>query len=630
MRCNIRDTYKNLDFSEEYNNNFGSKAFVYKNILFYSFFENLCIPKNYISRFTNRNKNFSIDISIRKTYDAEGGKGVSFDTKKGGIRMIKADVLENGKVMVCENAVSDSVKFEKIKFNFPKEWSGYTKTAVFNNNDITLSVVLNSENELCTGENECYIPHEVIKHPCFTVSVFGIKGDSKATATRAIVNVYQSGYAEGDAPSDPTPTEYQQIINLTEEALSVAQSVRDDADKGLFKGEKGDKGDTGPQGIQGEKGEKGDTGPQGIQGEKGEKGDTGPQGVQGEKGEKGDTGPQGIQGEKGEKGDTGPQGVQGEKGDPGNAENAAPPLLFSTKEEKVIFIDDSAQRKLRCFTVYGETVQNGIPGFDGTVEIKSAVNPVINIYGKNICSVPTATFSLKNIAYKDINLTNLSIDLLIGKTCTLSCSEIDSSLKLGIGAIGPTYNGDNYWFKYPESGSRTYTFSYPDNYFIEPEKIYPIIRIYRQSGTIDKEFTVNNLQIELGDKATEYELYMEPQTAAFPYTLRGIPASEGGWVARDEIKMANGSLKYIQKISSEIDQSINTSITDCTDYLLDTPVETDITHTDAGTAAAEFQTNYNSTTLICSAAVVLSYVADTTSVYYKLKQQLDNIQNNTL
>ena len=120
MRCNIIDTYKNLDFSEEYNNNLGSKAFVCKNILFYSFFENLCISKIYISRFTNRNKNFSIDISIRKTYDAEGGKGVSFDTKKGGIRMIKADVLENGKVMVCENAVSDSVKFEKIKFNFPK------------------------------------------------------------------------------------------------------------------------------------------------------------------------------------------------------------------------------------------------------------------------------------------------------------------------------------------------------------------------------------------------------------------------------------------------------------------------------------------------------------------------------
>ena len=47
-------------------------------------------------------------------------------------------------------------------------------------------------------------------------------------------------------------------------AKQIAQSVRDDADSGLFKGEKGDKGD------------KGDTGAKGDKGDKGEKGDTPP------------------------------------------------------------------------------------------------------------------------------------------------------------------------------------------------------------------------------------------------------------------------------------------------------------------------------------------------------------------
>ena len=48
--------------------------------------------------------------------------------------------------------------FEKIRFNFPKNWNGYTKTAVFRNGETAVSVVLDKSSELCTGENECYIP----------------------------------------------------------------------------------------------------------------------------------------------------------------------------------------------------------------------------------------------------------------------------------------------------------------------------------------------------------------------------------------------------------------------------------------------------------------------------------------
>lgn len=99
-----------------------------------------------------------------------------------------------------------------------------------------------------------------------------------------------------------------------EQIAAIAQSVRDDADAGLFNGEKGDKGeqgDQGPQGIQGEKGEKGDKGDQGIQGIQG------PQGEQGEQGEQGPQGEQGIQGEKGPKGDTGATGATGPQGETG-------------------------------------------------------------------------------------------------------------------------------------------------------------------------------------------------------------------------------------------------------------------------------------------------------------------------
>lgn len=108
----------------------------------------------------------------------------------------------------------------------------------------------------------------------------------------------------------------------SEEAAKAA--VKEAADSGVFKG---DKGDRGPQGVQGPKG---DTGPQGAQGPKGDpgpRGGAGLQGIQGPKGDKGDTGPQGpqgIQGPRGATGATGPQGPQGPRGATGPQGPAGP------------------------------------------------------------------------------------------------------------------------------------------------------------------------------------------------------------------------------------------------------------------------------------------------------------------
>ena len=106
--------------------------------------------------------------------------------------MIYAEVLENGKIKAYESTVSDGVEFEKIKFKFPKTWDGFTKTATFVNQDKKVSIILNGESNLCTGEDECYIPYEVLKSPEFTVSVFGVSGDSVATTVQAVISVNRS------------------------------------------------------------------------------------------------------------------------------------------------------------------------------------------------------------------------------------------------------------------------------------------------------------------------------------------------------------------------------------------------------------------------------------------------------
>ena len=190
--------------------------------------------------------------------------------------MINAQILPNNILSISDTTVSDSVNFEVICFSFPASWEGYAKTAVFKHgSNEAVNVVLDGLNSLCINENSCYIPFEVIKAPGFSVSIFGNLGDSVVTATEAYVPVIQSGFTEGIKPQEPTPDQYSQIVSLTTEVKAIAQSVRTDADSGLFKGEKGEKGEQGSVGPQGPRGEKGEQGPAGPQGEKREKGDKG-------------------------------------------------------------------------------------------------------------------------------------------------------------------------------------------------------------------------------------------------------------------------------------------------------------------------------------------------------------------
>lgn len=150
-----------------------------------------------------------------------------------------------------DEVVSDSVEYLKVKFEYSDDWTGYTKTAVFTNEalDKSVAVVMEEGSPLYIAENTCLVPYEVIKAPEFRVSVFGIKGESLITASAGYVEVVASGYCEGDEPSAPTESEYQQIINIMSDTQSIAQSVREDADSDAFKGEKGDKGDTGDSGV---------------------------------------------------------------------------------------------------------------------------------------------------------------------------------------------------------------------------------------------------------------------------------------------------------------------------------------------------------------------------------------------
>ena len=118
-----------------------------------------------------------------------------------------------------------------------------------------LSVIFSGSKDyvvLLDASMECTVPWEVISESgTVWVSAFCGKPDDETylhTANRAYFTVNPSGYKSGEVPKDPTPDVYNHILNTAKNAEDIAQSVRDDADAGIFKGAKGD---TGPQGIQG-------------------------------------------------------------------------------------------------------------------------------------------------------------------------------------------------------------------------------------------------------------------------------------------------------------------------------------------------------------------------------------------
>ncbi len=311
--------------------------------------------------------------------------------------MIKVDILDDGNIIAYDNTIADSVMFEKIGFIFPESWNGYAKTAVFKNGGTTVSVVLDSDSILCTGENECYVPYEVIKAPEFTVSAFGISGDSRATSSQVRIKVVESGYSEGDVPPAPTPSEYEQLLSLATVTKQIAQSVRDDADNGAFKGEKGD---TGPQGEKGDPFIYEDFTPEQLAALKGEKGDTGATGPQGIKGDKGDTGEQGIQGVQGVKGD---KGDKGEKGDAFTYADFTPEQLAALKGEKG---DPGEVTTEYLHNNFASSIKNTVSGETISVRDVSSTEHSLKI---QLTSNDITDFSSCNVSCLDKNLFNPQI-----------------------------------------------------------------------------------------------------------------------------------------------------------------------------------------------------------------------------
>lgn len=113
------------------------------------------------------------------------------------------------------NAVTDSAEYLKATFTFTSsDWTDKVKTVLFRLKDNTYSVLL--------VDGVCTVPAEVLAkitpNSIFIdsqevyISVFGVRDTVRITTNEVKIPVRHSGYIDGETPSEPTPSIYDQIL----------------------------------------------------------------------------------------------------------------------------------------------------------------------------------------------------------------------------------------------------------------------------------------------------------------------------------------------------------------------------------------------------------------------------------
>jgi hypothetical protein len=163
---------------------------------------------------------------------------------------------------------------EKIKLTFGEGWDNLTKTITFYMSRSPGVNLLIPENGIID------VPHEATsesgKHK---IVISGYSGER-------LIHTFEVAYEVKNVTSkatlesvEPTPSIFQQIIEMMNTAVEIAESIEERANNGEFDGPPGPQGEQGPQGPMGPQGPEGPQGPQGEQGPQGPQGPAGNDGL---------------------------------------------------------------------------------------------------------------------------------------------------------------------------------------------------------------------------------------------------------------------------------------------------------------------------------------------------------------
>lgn len=153
------------------------------------------------------------------------------------------------------SSVEENQNYIQCVFDFTTEdWDDTVKTAYFRNPKTGIVT-----SQMLSGD-QCMIPPESLSDEGYVQ--FSVAGEKeKYRITSSIVQFFNRPTVYGGDPSDPTPTQYEQIVaqtaaaqNAAEDAQQTAEEIREQAESGAFNGKDGSPGPAGADGAPGKDG----------------------------------------------------------------------------------------------------------------------------------------------------------------------------------------------------------------------------------------------------------------------------------------------------------------------------------------------------------------------------------------
>lgn len=133
-----------------------------------------------------------------------------------------------------EFVVNKTENFWRAVFVFnTDDWQGKSVMAYFEDETGT------AYKQLLDADNSCIIPFEVLTDNVFKVGLFAVQSPVLMRTNAVRVRLAVGCGTDGQLPSTPTPTEFEQILNVAKEAKATANDVKTRADNGEFDGKDG-------------------------------------------------------------------------------------------------------------------------------------------------------------------------------------------------------------------------------------------------------------------------------------------------------------------------------------------------------------------------------------------------------
>ena len=123
-----------------------------------------------------------------------------------------------------------SYGIETMNFNFSEEWNGLNVTVTFFPHDSEPITVVYDHTFF-------YIPSEVMSvSGLIPYTVVGNRNQKKLVSLTGYIDVLETTQGEGLSPSEPSPSVFSQVLDIMAHTKEIAESVREDADSGVFDG----------------------------------------------------------------------------------------------------------------------------------------------------------------------------------------------------------------------------------------------------------------------------------------------------------------------------------------------------------------------------------------------------------